>query len=84
MLDLITAQFYKAVVEEYLLLNFAYFEKIIPESFSKGNIWLFVAFRKLEYHHILFIKLKTLRRWTLLVIVKDQSSHLVYLNICIK
>ena len=22
--------------------------------------------------------------WTLLVIVKDQSSHLVYLNICIK
>ena len=24
------------------------------------------------------------RHWTLLVIVKDQSSHLVYLNICIR
>ena len=24
------------------------------------------------------------RHWPLLVIVKDQSSHLVYLNICIK
>ena len=25
-----------------------------------------------------------LKTWTLLVVVKDQSSHLVYLNICIK
>ena len=37
--------------------------------------------------HILCIKLKVnliIRHWTLLVIVKDQSSHSVYINICIK
>ena len=34
--------------------------------------------------HLFRLQVRIQRHWTLLVVVKDQSSHLVCLNICIK